>query len=110
MSKYSQGEFVPQNPQKLIGAARPIYRSSWELKVMTLLDNHPNVLQWASESIRIPYINPLTGKQSQYIPDFLVLFEDKDGNRRAELIEVKPSKEALAENAMSKREIGRAHV
>jgi hypothetical protein len=103
-SKYSQDYFVPQNPQKVVGNAKIFYRSSWELKVMTLLDTHPNVIQWASESISIPYINPLTGKQSRYIPDFLVLFKDKDGKTRAELIEVKPGKEALAENAMSKRD------
>jgi hypothetical protein len=104
MSKYSQGEFVPLNPQKLVGNARPHYRSSWELKVMTLLDNHPSVIQWASESIRIPYVNPLTNKPSTYVPDFLVLFQDKTGKTRAELIEVKPGKEAMAESAMSKRD------
>jgi hypothetical protein len=104
MSKYSQDEFVPKNPQKLIGNSRPFYRSSWELTVMTLLDQHPNVINWASESVSIPYVNPLTGKQSVYIPDFLVLYKDKSGKQRAELIEVKPSKEAIAENAKSKRD------
>ena len=71
---------------------------------MTLLDNHPNVIQWASESITIPYINPLTGKRSTYIPDFFVLYKDKMGRERAELIEVKPAKEAIAENAKSKKD------
>ena len=104
MSKYSQDEFVPKNPQKLIGNSRPFYRSSWELTVMTLLDQHPNVINWASESVSIPYVNPLTGKQSVFIPDFLVLYKDKSGKQRAELIEVKPSKEAIAENAKSKRD------
>jgi hypothetical protein len=104
MSKYSQGEFIPKNPQKLIGNARPFYRSSWELTVMNLLDNHPNVIQWASESVSIPYVNPLTGKRSMYIPDFLILYKDKTGRQRAELVEVKPNKEAIAENAKSKRD------
>ena len=40
----------------------------------------------------------------QYIPDFLVVYKDKNGAQRAELIEVKPAKEALAENARSKRD------
>lgn len=71
---------------------------------MTFLDNHPSVIQWASESIRIPYKNPLTGRNSQYVPDFLVLYKDKNGKQRAELVEVKPKKEALAENAKSKRD------
>jgi hypothetical protein len=104
MSKYSQDAFIPKNPQKLIGNARPFYRSSWELTVMTLLDQHPNVINWASESISIPYVHPLTGRKSMYIPDFLIVYQDKFGKRRAELVEVKPKKEAIAENAKSKRD------
>ena len=104
MSKYSQGEFTPKNPQKLIGNARPLYRSSWELLFMNFLDSHPNVIQWASESIRIPYENPLTGKKTQYVPDFLVMYQDNKGNKRTELVEVKPKKEAMMENAKSKRD------
>lgn len=104
MSKYSQDLFRAKNPHKIVGNAKPFYRSSWELTVMTLLDNHPNVIQWASESITIPYVNPLTGNRSVYIPDFFVLYKDKSGRERAELIEVKPRKEAIAENAKSKRD------
>lgn len=104
MVKYSQDEFIPKNPQKLIGNPRPFYRSSWELTVMNLLDQHPNVINWASESVAIPYKNPLTGKMHQYFPDFLIIYKDKHGKKRAELVEVKPSKEAIAENAKSKRD------
>lgn len=104
MPKYHSGIFVPKNPQKLIGKQNINYRSSWELTVMNLLDNHPNVIQWASESISIPYTNPLTGKKTVYIPDFLVYYQDKNGSKRAEIIEVKPAKEALAENAKSKKD------
>lgn len=104
MSKYSQGAFIPKNPAKLIGNARPIFRSSWELSMMTFLDSHPSVIQWASESIKIPYTNPLNGRPSQYVPDFLILYKDKNGRQHAELVEVKPKKEALAENAKSKRD------
>ena len=39
-----------------------------------------------------------------YIPDFLIVYQDKFGKRRAELVEVKPKKEAIAENAKSKRD------
>ena len=104
MSKYSQGNYVPKNPAKLVGNANPVYRSSWELAMMTFLDSHPSVIQWASESIKIPYVNPLTGKKSQYVPDFLVLYKDKNGKQHAELVEVKPKKEAMLENAKSKRD------
>ena len=104
MSKYSQGNYVPKNPAKLVGNANPVYRSSWELAMMTFLDSHPSVIQWASESIKIPYVNPLIGKKSQYVPDFLVLYKDKNGKQHAELVEVKPKKEAMLENAKSKRD------
>jgi hypothetical protein len=104
MSKYSQGNYIPKNPAKLVGNATPVYRSSWELAMMTFLDSHPSVIQWASESIKIPYVNPLTGKRSQYVPDFLVLYKDKNGRQHAELVEVKPKKEAVLENAKSKRD------
>jgi hypothetical protein len=104
MSKYSQAEFIPKNPEKVMGKKQIFYRSSWELVMMNFLDTHPGVIQWASESIRIPYVNPLTGQRSQYIPDFLILYQDKHGNRQAELVEVKPKKEALMEHAKSQRD------
>ena len=104
MAKYSQAEFVPKNPQKLVGNSRPFYRSSWELTVMTLLDQHPNVINWASESVAIPYKHPLTGRVHHYVPDFMIVYKDKSGNKRAEVVEVKPAKEAIAENARSKRD------
>jgi hypothetical protein len=88
-----KGEYTPENPSKYIGTYPIIYRSSWEYTMMRKFDEHPHVLQWASESIKIPYQNPLTQKWSQYVPDFLVLYRDKRGNMHAELIEVKPMKE-----------------
>jgi hypothetical protein len=71
---------------------------------MNVLDNHPNVTQWASESIEIQYKNPLTGQSSIYIPDFLVIYTDKNGKKHGEIIEIKPLKEASIEHAKSKRD------
>ena len=104
MSKYSQGQFIPKNPQKVIGNSQIFFRSSWESKFMQFLDEHAGVIQWASESIRIPYTNPLTGKRSQYVPDFLILYQDKTGKQHAELVEIKPKREALMEKAKSMRD------
>lgn len=104
MTQYSQGEFTPTNPSKYIGKYPITYRSSWELSLMRVLDNHPNVTQWASESISIPYEHPLTGKWTFYIPDFLIVFTDKTGKKRAEVVEVKPAKEAMVERAKSKKD------
>lgn len=97
-----KGEFVPKNPGKYKGTIPIIYRSSWELTAMRKFDAHPDVIAWASESIKIPYRNPLTGKGSIYVPDFLVVFEDKNGKRRQELVEVKPRSQTILSEAKSK--------
>lgn len=93
MSKFAKGEFEMKNPEKYIGKHPVIYRSSWEMSLMRVFDNHPNIIGWSSESISIRYYNPLNNKWSNYIPDFLVVFVDKDGRQRCEMIEVKPIKE-----------------
>jgi TnsA endonuclease N terminal len=95
---FAQGIYEIKNPQKYVGLGKPRYRSGWELTFMMFCDNNPNVLQWASESVRIPYRNPLTGKQTIYVPDFMVVYQDKTGKQVAEMIEIKPAKETLLEN------------
>ena len=57
---------------------------------MRLCDEHPNVYQWASESIKIPYRHPFTGKYTVYVPDFFIVYQDKNGKKHAEMVEVKP--------------------
>ena len=104
MAKYSSGIFVPKNPSKYAGNRHPTYRSSWEYAFMSFADNNPSVLSWASESIKIPYRNPLTGKQSIYVPDFFVMYVDKNGKKHSELIEVKPLKETMLTEKSSKRD------
>jgi len=96
------GDFTPKNPQKYKGSLPITYRSSWELTVFNAFDNHPNVIEWASESVKIPYQHPLTGKPSLYVPDLLVKMVDKNSKMKVELIEIKPAKEALAEKAKSR--------
>ena len=104
MAKYAQGIFQPTNPQKYVGRGAIHYRSSWEFVFMNFCDKNENIIQWANESIHIPYRNPLTGKNTIYVPDFLVNYMDKDGNQHAEVIEVKPSKETTMEGARSQRD------
>jgi len=66
---------------------------------MSFLDTNTNVLQWVSESIRIPYRHPLTGKMTSYVPDFLITYRTKNNTVKAELIEIKPSgQSAITEN------------
>jgi len=97
--KYSQGIFTPKNSQKYIGRGSIRYRSSWELKFMNFLDEHPSVKQWASESISIKYQNPVAKKVKSYVPDFFIIYEDANGTRKGELVEIKPHKETTLEAA-----------
>jgi len=103
MPRWAQGKYQIKNPEKYIGKRQPIYRSSWELTAMMLFDNNDNIKQWASEAIQIPYRNPLTGKQTMYVPDFLIVYEDLDGNKKVELIEIKPSHETSVIKAKDNR-------
>jgi len=97
--KFSQGLFTPTHPEKYIGRGSIKYRSSWELRFMNFLDTHPSVKQWASESISIKYENPVAKKVKSYVPDFFIIYEDANGNRKGELVEIKPHKETTLEAA-----------
>jgi hypothetical protein len=98
MGKWANGIYTPKNPEKYIGKHAPRYRSGWEMTFMTFCDSNKNVLAWASESMSIPYRNPLTGKPSNYIPDFFVVYENKFGKKIAEVVEIKPKKQSLIES------------
>jgi hypothetical protein len=108
MKKFAQGKFNLKNPDKYIGLRSPTYRSSWEWAFMQFCDNNPAVEKWASESIKIPYRDPLTGKYTIYVPDFFVNYIDKNGKKHAELIEVKPMNQTLKEK-VGKNKINQAH-
>lgn len=98
MRRWANGLFEPKNPDKYIGKKIPRYRSSWEWAFMKFCDNNPAVTQWASESIQIPYRNPLNGKNTIYVPDFFIVYNNKKQQQVAELIEVKPNNQAKFES------------
>ena len=79
MSKFAKGKFTPKNPEKYVGLKNPLYRSSWEWAFMNFCDNNPSIQRWASESIKIPYRNPVTNRQTVYVPDFFIQYVDKIG-------------------------------
>ena len=99
-SKFQQGIFTPRNLSRYIGKHSPRYRSGWELKFMRFCDTHPSVVAWASESHRIPYFHPVKNKQTMYVPDFFIVYEDVNKKRHAEFIEIKPAGQILG-NARS---------
>ena len=103
MAKFAQGRFEMKNPGKYVGKKIPLARSSWETVFMRMLDEHPGVENWASESIQIPYQSPLTGKYTIYVPDFFIVYQDKNGRKNAEVVEVKPRNQTLREKVGKSR-------
>lgn len=99
MTKFHQGIYEVLNPEKYVGDKPPYFRSSWEAAFCRMCDTHPNIKRWASENIKIPYQHPFTGKWTNYVPDFMLQYEDKQGVDHVELIEIKPSSQTTMENA-----------
>ena len=96
-SKFARGKFTPKNPGKYVGNKVPTYRSSWEWSFMNFCDTNESIQKWASEAIQIPYRDPLTGRQTIYVPDFFIQYADKQGKTHVELIEIKPASQAILE-------------
>jgi hypothetical protein len=87
---YYQGKFRPKNPSKYKGNPTNIqYRSGWELKLMNYLDTHPEVIQWSSEEVVIPYKSPVDRRIHRYFPDF-VYTSVRNGKRDTVMVEIKP--------------------
>ena len=93
-SKYYQGRFHPQNPQKYQGDVKNIiYRSSWELKFMKWCDTNDSILEYSSEEFFIPYFDPTTKKVRRYFPDFCVIYISSSGEIKKAVVEIKPLRE-----------------
>ena len=89
--KYKQGVYKPST-NKFRGASNPTYRSSWELKFFRWCDGNPNVIEWSSESVAVPYTSPIDSRAHRYFVDNVVKI--KEGNTITKyLIEIKPKKQ-----------------
>lgn len=95
--KFAKGKFVMTRPDKYVGTKIPFYRSSWEWTFMRFCDNNDNVQKWASEAVQIPYRDPLTGKQTVYVPDFFIQYVNAKNQVLVELIEIKPASQSILE-------------
>lgn len=97
------GRFKPKNPKKYKGdPTRVIYRSLWELKLMRKFDEHPDIVEWQSEEVIVPYMNPVKGKPSRYFPDFVIKKRIGEDKYQVIMIEVKPLKQTAAPNPANK--------
>jgi len=89
-------KYIPENPTKYIGGSKDIIcRSLWERKFCKYLDNNKNVIRWAFESIKIPYVSPVDNALHNYIPDFIVETKNKDGTISTSIVEIKPKKQTV---------------
>lgn len=96
MGRYHQGVFQPRNPHKYVGdASNIVYRSSWEVKAMTWMDQHPSVLKWNSEELIIPYISPVDNRPHRYFVDFVMQYKTSKGEIKTAAIEVKPHAQTM---------------
>jgi hypothetical protein len=87
-----QGRFIPKNRHKYVGNAdNIIFRSSWERRVMSYLDEQSSILEWSSEEIVIPYVSPIDSRYHRYFVDFFVKAKTRDGKIKTMLWEVKPA-------------------
>jgi hypothetical protein len=98
-----RGKYIPKNIIKYVGhdPSKVIYRSLWERHCMAYFDKSPNILEWSSESIIVPYFSPLDVnkpkiKPHRYYPDFYVKYKHKSGEIKEVVIEIKPKAQTAA--------------
>lgn len=85
--------YVPKFPKKYQGEYPIICRSSYEEVFCRWCDLNPNILKWSSETLAIPYYDPVTLKQKRYYPDFAINVKSSEPRDKIFIVEVKPYKE-----------------
>lgn len=104
-TNYHQGNYIPKYKDKVLklnSQGGIYYRSSWEVKIMTWLDNNPKINRWGSECVTIPYQlthyeknGDINLKNHCYYPDFYYEIDNGNGTSKKVIAEVKPMKEYL---------------
>jgi len=93
-SKWHQGRFHPQHPEKYLGDSRNIvYRSSWELHFLRWCDRNDSVIEYASEEFSIQYISPVDNRVHRYYPDGFVKIKHQNGEVKRYIVEIKPERQ-----------------
>lgn len=85
-----KGKYTPKNKTKYKGDPTAIvYRSLWERNAFRWCDDNPNIKEWSSEEIIIPYYYEVDKKYHRYFVDLFIEYTDG----RKVLVEIKPEKE-----------------
>lgn len=88
---YMQGKFIPSNPSKYRGDLKDIvFRSGWERTAFVMCDQTPQIIEWSSETVIIPYVSPVDGRQHRYFTDLWLKVRQHDGSIKQFIIEIKP--------------------
>jgi len=70
---------------------------------MDFCDKNPNIMEWGSEEVIIPYRCPTDGRVHRYYPDFYIKVKSRSGLISKYIIEVKPKKQTKKPNENPKR-------
>jgi hypothetical protein len=91
-----KGRFRPKHPEKYKGdPTKIVYRSMWEFKFFRYLDDHPDVIWWASEEYIVPYMSPIDGRMHRYFPDVVLMKKTPSGTVETIMIEIKPKAQTV---------------
>lgn len=101
--EFKQGIFKPKNKQKCINKDQIVYRSGLECSFMLKLDNNPNVIQWSSESIIIPYFKSVENRSARYYVDFWFKIVLPDKTTKEFIVEIKPHRQTLPPTESKKK-------
>jgi hypothetical protein len=98
------GKYKVRNRDKYKGKSPfPEYKSLWERKMLRFCDYNPAILEWGYESVIIPYISPLDGRQHRYFVDIWLKWKKLNGTIETCLIEIKPKKQTVPPKTPKRR-------
>jgi len=101
---YKQGFFKPQNPSKYRGNLNEIiYRSGWEENIFRSWDLNKNIIEWAAESVIIPYQSPIDKKIHRYYMDGWIKAKTIHNTVEQILIEIKPYAQCFPPQAQKRK-------
>jgi len=95
--------FIPRNKHKYIGKGPIIIRSSWERVFSQWCDSNPGIIAWSSETVEIPYYDPVKRKQRRYYPDYIIKTIGEGNKELTYIVEIKPYKETIKPTISEKK-------
>lgn len=85
-----KGRYRVKNKSKYKGdPSKVVYRSMWEKQVFLWCDGNPDIVEWSSEEVVIPYLYEVDKKVHRYFMDLKIKL--KSG--KVILVEIKPDKQ-----------------